>query len=53
MNVLSGPPSLRLPALRALKDYKYQPATLNGNPVPAHVTVKIQFRFEDSSSATE
>jgi len=46
MNVLSGPPSLRRPALEALKNYKYEPATLHGRPVAAHVTVKIQFRFE-------
>jgi protein TonB len=46
MTVLSGPPSLRQPALRALKDYKYEPATQNGHPIAAHVTVKIQFHFE-------
>jgi TonB family protein len=46
MNVVSGPPSLRKPAMKALKNYKYQPATLNGKPVPARVTVKIQFHFE-------
>jgi protein TonB len=46
MNVLSGPPSLRSPALEALKNYKYEPATRNGKPVPAHVTVRIQFHFE-------
>jgi periplasmic protein TonB len=46
MNVLSGPPSLRRPALEALKNYKYQPAMQNGKPVAAHVTVKIQFHFE-------
>jgi TonB family protein len=46
MNVLSGPPSLRTPALEALKKYKYEPATRNGKPVPAHVTVRIQFHFE-------
>ena len=47
MKVLSGPPSLRWPALQALKNYKYQPAILNGRPVAARVTVKIQFHFED------
>jgi periplasmic protein TonB len=47
MKVLSGPPSLRWPALQALKNYKYQPAMQNGRPVAAHVTVKIQFHFED------
>jgi len=46
MNVLSGPPSLRDPALRALKDYRYEPATRNGKPIPAHIKVKIQFHFE-------
>jgi periplasmic protein TonB len=46
MTVLSGPPSLRQPALRAIKDYKYEPATQNGHPIAAHVTVKIQFHFE-------
>jgi TonB family protein len=46
MNVISGPPSLRRPALEALKSYKYEPATRNGKPVPAHVTVRIQFHFE-------
>lgn len=47
MKVLSGPPSLRWPALQALKNYKYQPAMQNGRPVAAHVTVKIQFHFEE------
>ena len=47
MKVLSGPPSLRWPALQSLKDYKYQPAMQNGRPVAAHVTVKIQFHFEE------
>ena len=46
MNVLSGPPSLHRPAMEALKKYKYEPATLNGKPVPAHVTAKIHFRYE-------
>jgi len=46
MRVLQGPPSLRWPALQALKDYKYEPALQNGRPVPAHVTVKIKFHFE-------
>ena len=43
--VLSGPPSLRWPALRAVKNYKYEPARENGRPVAARVTVKIQFHF--------
>ena len=46
MSVVSGPPSLRKAAMKALKNYKYQPATLNGKPVPARITVKIPFHFE-------
>lgn len=46
MNVLSGPPSLRDAAMQALKQYRYEPGTRNGQPVPAHVTVTIRFRFE-------
>jgi TonB family protein len=46
MNVLSGPPSLRDAAKQALKQYRYEPATRNGQPVPAHVTVNIRFSFE-------
>jgi protein TonB len=46
MNVLSGPPSLRDAAMQALKQYRYEPATRNGQPVPVHVTVTIRFRFE-------
>ena len=45
-NVLSGPPSLRNSAVETLKQYRYEPATQNGQPVPAHVTVTIHFRFE-------
>jgi protein TonB len=44
--VLSGPPSLRRPALDAVKYYRYQPAMQNDRPVAAHVTLKIQFHFE-------
>ena len=46
ISVISGPPSLRAPAVEALKEYQYEPATRNGQPVPAHVTITIHFRFE-------
>jgi TonB family protein len=46
ISVISGPPSLREPAVESLKEYKYEPATRNGQPVPAHVTITIHFRFE-------
>ena len=46
ISVISGPPSLREPAVESLKEYKYEPATRNGQPIPAHVTITIHFRFE-------
>jgi len=46
ISVLSGPPSLRPAAVESLKQYQYEPATCNGQPVPAHVTITIHFRFE-------
>ena len=46
IKVLSGPPSLREPAAAAFRQFQYEPATRNGKPVPAHVTVTIHFRFE-------
>lgn len=44
--VVSGPPSLRRPALEAVKYYRYKPAMQGGRPVAAHVTMTIQFHFE-------
>ncbi len=46
IRVLSGPPSLRAPAVEAVKQYQYEPATRNGQPVPAHVNITVRFRFE-------
>src|SRR6266478_3309004 len=46
VSILSGPPSLRSPAVASLKEYRYEPAMRNGQPVPAHVTITIHFRFE-------
>ena len=45
MQVLSGPQILRQPALDALRHWKYQPSTLDGQPVPAKLTVRIKFRL--------
>lgn len=46
MRPLSGPRSLRKAAMAALTQYRYEPATLHGKPVDAHVTVTIKFLFE-------
>jgi TonB family protein len=46
ISVISGPPSLRAAAVGAVKQYRYEPATRNGQPVPEHVNITIRFRFE-------
>jgi cytoskeletal protein RodZ len=46
MKALSGRAALKNAAMQALKQYRYEPATLHGKPVPAHVTVTVKFLFE-------
>jgi len=46
MKVLSGPPLLHQAALDALKQWKYQPAELDGKATSMHLTVTIQFRTQ-------
>jgi TonB family protein len=46
MKVVSGPALLHQAAMDALKQWKYQPATLDGKPTPMHLTVTIQFRLQ-------
>jgi len=43
MKVLSGPPVLRQAALDALRQWKYAPSMLNGQPIPVEMTVTIKF----------
>jgi TonB family protein len=46
MRVLSGPALLHEAAISAVKQWKYQPATLNGVPTATHLTVTVQFRLQ-------
>ena len=46
MKVISGPTLLHQAAMNALKQWKYQPAKLDGNPTPMHLTVIVQFRLQ-------
>jgi periplasmic protein TonB len=46
MKVVSGPTLLHQAAMDALRQWKYQPAMLDGKPVPMHLTVVIQFRLQ-------
>ena len=40
----SGPVLLQQAAVDALRQWRYRPATLNGKPVPMHLSVTIRFR---------
>ena len=44
VKVISGPPLLYQAALDAVKQWKYNPAQLDGNPTSMHLTVTVQFR---------
>lgn len=46
MKILSGPTLLQQPAMDALRQWKYEPATLDGKPVAMHLTVTLQFRLQ-------
>jgi TonB family protein len=46
MKIVSGPTLLQQSAMDALKQWKYQPASLDGKPVAMHLTVTIQFRLQ-------
>jgi TonB family protein len=46
MRVISGPALLHEAALSAVKQWKYQPAALNGVPTATHLNVTVQFRLQ-------
>jgi protein TonB len=46
MSVVSGPTLLHQAAMDSLKQWKYQPASLDGRPVAMHLTVTIRFRLQ-------
>jgi protein TonB len=46
VKVISGPPVLHNSALEAVKQWKYSPALLDGQPTSMHLTVVVQFRTQ-------
>jgi periplasmic protein TonB len=44
--VVGGPTMLHQAAIEAVRQWKYQPATLDGKPVPMHLTVTLQFKLQ-------
>jgi periplasmic protein TonB len=46
LRVVEGPPMLRQAALDAVKQWRYRPYTLNGQPVEVETTVDVQFTLD-------
>jgi periplasmic protein TonB len=46
VNILSGPPDLAAAATDAVKQWRYRPTLLNGDPVEVDTTVSISFALE-------
>jgi len=46
VRVISGPALLHDAAMSAVKQWKYQAATLNGVPTATHLTVTVQFKLQ-------
>ena len=44
--VLTGNPLLQKAAVDSLRQWKYQPAKLNGEPIPIHINVTIAFHLK-------
>lgn len=45
MQVISGPTMLRQAALDALRQWKYAPSTLNGQPISIEMLVTVKFQI--------
>ena len=46
LKIISGPGMLHRAALDAVKQWKYKPAMLDGQPTSMHLTVTVQFRAQ-------
>jgi len=46
MKVVSGPALLHQAAMDAVRQWKYKPAMLNGQPMSMHLTVSVQFKLQ-------
>jgi TonB family protein len=44
--IISGPTLLHQAAIAAVKQWKYEPAQLNGGPTSMHLTVTVEFRLQ-------
>ncbi len=46
MSVVSGPAELQEAAMRSVRNWKYQPAQLNGQPIAVHTRVSVNFQLQ-------
>ncbi len=46
LNVVSGPALLRESALAAIREARYQPYRLNGEPTEVQTTITVNFRMD-------
>jgi protein TonB len=46
LRVVSGPPLLQQAAIDAVKQWRYRPYLLNGEPVEVETTINVQFKLE-------
>ena len=44
--IINGNPLLQSAAADSLRLWKYQPAQLNGQAIPIHITVTVTFRLQ-------
>jgi protein TonB len=49
VNVISGPPLLGWAAVDAVRQWRYEPARLRGQPAASHIIVTIKFHFDQSA----
>jgi TonB family protein len=50
LNVVSGPPELMVSAIDAVRQWKYKPYLLNGEPTEVQTTININFSLADSTA---
>jgi protein TonB len=46
LRVVSGPPILQQAAIDAVKQWRYRPYLLNGEPVEVETTINVDFRLD-------
>ena len=53
LQVVSGPPELATSAMEAVRQWKYKPYLLNGEPTAVETTININYTFGDTTEQPE